>query len=185
MTRQGVILYGPPTSGKDTITRTLVRLDGRFQYFPRLKTGGGRTDGYRMILAEEAVALRRHGTVLYENARYGNRYVIDRPGLDAMFRSAAVPIVHVGQVAGVIAVRGYPADWLAVLLWCSREVARERAAARGTDDVDARLGAWDETALDIERNGTADFALRIDTGSIRPGEAAELIRERLCSEHGR
>ncbi|MGH2941284.1 MAG: hypothetical protein ACRDLN_00705 [Solirubrobacteraceae bacterium] len=41
----GVALYGPPASGKDTITRALTELDARYVHYLRLKAGSGRSDG--------------------------------------------------------------------------------------------------------------------------------------------
>jgi hypothetical protein len=41
----GVILYGPPGAGKDTVTAALTSPDARFQLFRRIKAGAGRTMG--------------------------------------------------------------------------------------------------------------------------------------------
>jgi len=49
VTGQGVILYGPPASGKDTVTRELVRIDPRFAMFQRLKVGEPPMQTYRPI----------------------------------------------------------------------------------------------------------------------------------------
>ncbi|MFD0564440.1 hypothetical protein ACFQ2M_22355 [Kitasatospora saccharophila] len=46
--KTGIILYGPPASGKDTITAALIEQDPRLAQFARLKIGGGRSQGYRM-----------------------------------------------------------------------------------------------------------------------------------------
>ncbi|GGM34664.1 hypothetical protein GCM10012275_02400 [Longimycelium tulufanense] len=176
---RGVILYGPPASGKDTITQELTRLFPECVYYRRLKVGGGRTYGYRFTTAAAVDDLVRRGLVIYENERYGNRYLVDRPYLDELFASAAIPVLHLGQIIGVKAVRRYPASWLAVLLWCPREVSAERARARGSSDVSARIAAWDETARDIELNGTGDFDIRINTDQHSPGEAAQIIHDCL------
>ncbi len=182
MSRAGVILYGPPASGKDTITGELARLDPVYAHFQKLKVGSGRSEGYRLISDEEANELRRRGLVLYENERYGNRYIVDRPSLDALFAAGRVPIVHMGQVAGVRALQHYPATWLSVLLWCPREITEQRAQGRNSGDVSARLTVWDETALDIEQHGTTAFTFRIDTDRRTPVEAAHLIHARLTPE---
>ncbi|TQS03808.1 guanylate kinase, partial [Microbispora hainanensis] len=42
----GVVLYGPPASGKNTITAAMHRHDPRFRLLPKLKVGAGRADGY-------------------------------------------------------------------------------------------------------------------------------------------
>ncbi|MGV9303830.1 hypothetical protein ACWDLG_10705 [Nonomuraea sp. NPDC003727] len=39
MSLQGIVLYGPPASGKDTVTAALRRLDPRFVLLPKLKVG--------------------------------------------------------------------------------------------------------------------------------------------------
>ncbi|MDP8931796.1 MAG: guanylate kinase [Actinomycetota bacterium] len=188
MSGRAVILYGPPASGKDEVTRALARLDSTFRHYIRLKVGTGRTDGYKMIGESELAELRHRGDVLFENTRYGNRYIVDRPRLRAMCKSGSIPVVHLGQVAGVRAVTSFQARWLAILLWCSRETSRERASARGTIDISSRLDAWDETARDLRENGTDDFAVCINTERHRPEDVALLIQEwaellGVASEH--
>lgn len=174
----GVILYGPPASGKDTVTQALTELDPTFWHFPPLKVGSGRSDGYQLIKEKEAGELRERGAILYESARYGNRYLVDQTRLDAALRSGHIPVLHAGQVSAVRAVSSYPAYWLCVLLWCSREVAKRRALHRGgSTDIELRMLAWDETARDIEEHGAYDFMLRIDTEHYRPEDSARLIRQ--------
>lgn len=179
MRKQGVIFYGPPASGKDTVTRALTRMDSVFSHFPRLKVGGGRTAGYELISAAEASTLRRRGDILYENTRYGNHYLVDRSRLVGVFENGFVPVIHLGQLAGVRAVASYSADWLSVLLWCPREIAEQRVSARGSTDFDARLAAWDETWRDIEQHGIGDFDLQIDTDRQCPDGAAHVVRSYL------
>ncbi|MGH3940250.1 MAG: kinase [Pseudonocardiaceae bacterium] len=184
MRNQGVILYGPPASGKDTVTRALTRMDSVFSHFLRFKVGDGRATGYELISADEASTLRRRGDILYENTRYGNLYLVDRPRLISMFENGFIPIIHLGQVAGVRAIGSYPANWLSVLLWCPRKIAEERMAARGSTDVDSRLTAWDETWRDIEQSSTGDFDLRVDTHVQCPDSVAHLVRSYLRSSGG-
>jgi guanylate kinase len=179
--RPGVILYGPPAAGKDTVTEALHRLDPDCVAFRRLKVsskhdGSGR---YRPVSCEQLGRLRDAGLVIYENERYGNVYVVDRPGLDAAFDLGRVPVVHLGQVAGVKALHAYPAAWLPVLLWCPREVAERRLRERGSTDVEARLTAWQETERDLAGAGDFEFALRIDTDRHGPDASARLIAAAL------
>ena len=74
MTGRGVILYGPPASGKSTITLELTRLNKDFQLFPRLKVGSGRTDGYRLADDAEFNDMIAAGSMVWSNERYGSRY---------------------------------------------------------------------------------------------------------------
>jgi guanylate kinase len=182
MTPAGVILYGPPASGKDAVTEALVELDPTFRHYARFKAGTGRTRGYEMIGEECLAAMREQGHVLYENARYGNRYVVDRPRLQEMFDTGAVPVVHIGQIAGIRAITcALPVRWMVVMLWCSRETAKKRAKARDASDIDSRIVAWGETERDIADYGTDDFKLWIDTEEHRPADAAQLIRDTVRS----
>lgn len=183
MNPPAIILYGPPASGKDTISEALTSLDHRYMLFEKLKiaTEYGDRPGYRLATETELAEMRARDLVIYENARYNNRYVVDRPGLDAAFATGDVPVVHMGQVAGVRALRAYPATWLRVLLWCPRDVTARRARHRGSPDVDARLTAWDETLTDLQASEPDDFDLRIQTDQHEPAESASLIDAALTA----
>src|SRR5690242_16005293 len=115
---RGILLYGPPASGKDTITDQLCRLDERFMPFRRLKVGGGRTNGYRLTTHDALEALQARGDLLYTNSRYGATYAVDRAEITTITERDRVPILHLGQIAGINAVKdGYPLPWLTVGLW--------------------------------------------------------------------
>ncbi|WP_326681022.1 phosphotransferase-like protein [Streptomyces sp. NBC_01237] len=182
--KQGVILYGPPAAGKDTVTAALSELDFKYTQFARLKVGTGKSAGYRMGTAEQLRELEAAGGILYANARYGNTYVIDRPGLDAAF-AAGVPVVHLGQADGIRAlVDGYPTNWSVVLLWCPREVTEQRSAGRGDSDTAARLAAWDATREDVNAHPGLGSDLTVDTTASTPQEAARLIDQLLSRRSG-
>ena len=181
MTRRGLLLYGPPAAGKDTVTHALVGLDTRYTLFRRLKVGAGKTAGYRMGSPTLLTQLEAAGDVIYANSRYGNVYVVDRLGLDAAF-AVGVPVVHLGQVAGVRAlVTGYPAAWLTVLLWCPRELTEARSIARGDADTAARLAAWDATEQDLASD-SFPWDLTVDTAVTDPTDTARRV-DQLLREH--
>lgn len=99
--RQGVVLYGPPASGKDTVTQSLADLDSRYRLFARLKVGSGKTAGYRMGTAEQLRQLETAGDVVYANSRYSSTYVIDRPGWTARSRPGCPWCTSVRSTASV------------------------------------------------------------------------------------
>ncbi|MBK5993367.1 guanylate kinase [Streptomyces sp. MBT58] len=180
----GVVLYGPPASGKDTVTAALIELHAKYVQFARLKVGSGKSASYRMGTVEQLHELEAAGDIVYANSRYGNTYAIDRPGLDDAF-AAGVPVVHLGQVNGIRAlVDGYPADWSLVLLWCPREVTEQRSARRGDSDTAARLAAWDATREDMDAHPGMTWDLTIDTTEASPQDAARLIDQLLAQRAG-
>lgn len=179
MRRDAIVLYGPPASGKDAVTQALSSISPRCVLFEKLKAGTGRAAGYRPTTPERIDGLRDLGLNLYVNERYGNVYAVDRPELDALLDRGLIPVVHMGQLTGVRALKTYSAAWLSVLLWCPREVTEARLRQRETTDSAARLAAWDDTVRDLERMDPSDFDLRIRTDRLTPAEAAEAIRARL------
>jgi guanylate kinase len=170
------LLYGPPAAGKDAITETLTGLDARYVAYTRLKIGHGKTKGYRMGTLEQLADLEACGDVIYRNDRYGNIYVVDRPGLDQAMEGGRAPVVHLGQMAGMEAVTArFPAHWLRVLLWCSKESTTRRSTQRGDTDTAARLAAWDATQADLAAHPVASWELRVDTDVTTPRDAAKRI----------
>jgi guanylate kinase len=177
---RGIVLYGPPAAGKDTVTAALTKAVSRYAQFTRLKVGSGKTDGYRMGTPEQLQELEESGGVVYRNERYGNVYVIDRPGLADAF-SAGMPIVHLGQIAGVQKLlAGYPADWLTVLLWCPKSVTEQRSRGRGDSDTAKRIAVWEETKRDLVAHSNFRFDLVLRADLTQPPQAARLILQALA-----
>lgn len=172
-----MILYGPPTSGKDTITDEVTRQDGRFSLLLKLKAGTGRTTGYRLVSYQMLEALDRAGRLVAETHRYRNIYAVDREDVQAIVDRGQIPIVHMGNVADLRSLRdGIPLDWLCVLLWVPREVCAERSANRGDTDTPSRLRAWDETLADLQTVEVDKvFGLTINTDQFNPAQAAKQI----------
>jgi guanylate kinase len=173
---RGVILYGPPASGKSSITR-LLEESGQFSLLQRLKVGGGRSDEYRMITTEHLALLRKAGQVVWENTRYGATYVVDREGLEGALTGTTVPVLHLGQIDGVeaVTVACRPEAWLVVELWADLLETESRLVRRGGVDVQERLRAWAETPpltapdlrLDTSRKSPQAVALAIRRGLFR------------------
>ncbi|MEU1481713.1 guanylate kinase [Streptomyces sp. NPDC005760] len=180
--RRGILLYGPPAAGKDTITSALAELDGQYTPFTRLKIGTGKTQGYRMGTPAQLAILEARGDVIYRNDRYGNIYVVDRPGLDQAMEGGRTPVVHLGQMEGMEQVTAhFPAYWVRVLLWCSKETTARRSSHRGDTDTAARLAVWDATRADLADHPQAHWELRVDTDVTAPREAAQRIDDIICA----
>lgn len=177
MSPSGVILYGPPGSGKDTITAELSALRPEFVLFQRLKAGPGRTTGYRLTTSDHIEELARAGEVLYRNSRYDAEYAIDRGEVSTLVGSGRIPVLHMGQVVGARAVAAFPIDWVRVLLWCPEDVTRQRCRGRGDKDLEARLKVWHETRQDLLDHAAEPWSLIIRTDDVSATQAAHTIDE--------
>lgn len=177
MSPHGIVLYGPPASGKDTVTAALHRLDPRFVLLPKLKAGTGRAEGYEFVTAEQLEKLRGVGRLVAETHRYGNVYAVDRQTIDDMEAAGNVPVAHMGNIGDLRRLVGRaPDSWLRVLLWIPREITEQRSIARGDADTGKRLTAWDETLADLKANTDEGFFhLRIHTDRLSADAAAEEI----------
>ncbi len=166
----GVILYGPPASGKDTTTDALRSLSPEYQLFRRLKVGSGRMAQYRPTTIEYVKQLRSTGEIVWENRAYGSLYVVDLHSLHDRLAESR-PIVHLGQVDAISAVRQATpsALWVIVDLHCPREVAEKRIVGRSTGDEQERLRVWDGTAQ------LCDADISVDTSTHSPDEIARRI----------
>jgi guanylate kinase len=171
---RGIVLYGPPASGKSTTTVALSQLDPRFTLVRKLKAGNQRGTEYDFVTVEELARLRAAGRLLLETCRYGNTYAIDRHQIDGLVSAGQAPIVHLGAIADIRRLTE-TAEWLVVLLWTPRAVCEQRSRQRLDIDTPKRLAAWDETLADLHAHREIAFPHRFRTDLMTPREVAHQI----------
>ncbi|WP_261809009.1 guanylate kinase [Nonomuraea sp. C10] len=169
-----MVLYGPPASGKSTLTAALTSLDPRFVLLRKLKAGTRNGDEYEFVSFERLAELRTAGRLLVESHRYGNAYAVDRHQVERIAMAKQVPVVHMGSIPDIRRLLD-SGPWLLVLLWVPREVCEQRSRQRGDNDTVQRLRAWDEAMADLNRYDESLFTCRFRTHEITPAGAARRI----------
>lgn len=170
---RGLVLFGPPASGKDTVTQVLSRVHPRFRLFEKLKLGTGRSAGYRMATEEDLRAIQSSGGLLSEVKRYGNSYFIDQKELDRLEHEGFIPVVHTADLAEASLIsrrRG----WVSCCLWVSRREARCRLMERGDVQVEERL-ALRSQMLRMLTSTMPRFDALLITDQLRPEETARRL----------
>jgi guanylate kinase len=170
----GIVLYGPPASGKSTVSVALSELDPRFVLVRKLKAGNRRGTEYDFVSVGELAELRAAGRLMVETQRYGNTYAIDRCHIDGLISAGQVPIIHLGNIADIRRLI-QTAPCLLVLLWIPRNICEQRSRQRGDSDTAHRLQAWDETLTDLRAHGEALFLRRFRTDHAAPARVAQQI----------
>src|SRR5215217_1345523 len=150
-----IILYGPPASGKNTVTEALQTLETNIEPFQRVKAGPGRTQGYRMMSQENISTWRDQVTILWENSRYNAVYITELEEIQRILEAHRIPVIQ---------------------LWCPRNVSYTRSIARKTGDIKQRMQVYDKTERLKQKN------LTIDTSKTNPVEAAKKILEQVKQE---
>lgn len=178
----GLILYGPPASGKDVVTRALERQDDRLSLFRKLKVGQGRTSGYRLSTPKEIDELEASLRLVSRVHRYGNDYYVDAPELLRMRQSGLTPIVHTADLDEVAILRR-EGNWLVVCLWASARTTRHRLMRRVDSNLDERLGLRSAMLREL---GTRrpDFDGTIITDALSPEQVAEIILGKRSNDDG-
>lgn len=132
----GLVLYGPPASGKSTLAKAIVDLgQGHFLY--RLLRSEADNINYRPFTQST--------TTVWESTKYGRRYGIDLEGFHNGLTEGLIPIVQLGEPEALEALRAMEINWTVLYLWCPRSIAEERINKRDSGEAESRMAAWDRT----------------------------------------
>lgn len=167
-----LVLFGAPTTGKDTITAALAERSSRFAHFKKFKVGQGSKHGYTSVTEAQLAQLRQEGGLVSEVERYGSTYAVGRHELQAMLELGVVPVIHTAELSEAQCLRS--AGAAIVALECTRGSAALRLAERDPHSVEERLVVFDHV-VDQLRQGTDLIDLRISTDRIPPTCAAAIL----------
>ncbi|MCD9625267.1 hypothetical protein [Rhabdothermincola salaria] len=169
---KGLILYGPPATGKDTVTAILTE-DPRIVHFRKLKAGAGRMEGYRRTEAAALDELERSGKLLSVVARYGNAYAIDWAEIERLEEAGLTPVVHTASLEEANALSARP-GWRVCGLWASRRVTARRLRGRKDLDLPARLDLRSNMLRELA-TAPAEFDHFIDTDRLSASAVAKRV----------
>ena len=103
-------------------------------------------------------------------------YAVDRSELDSITGAGLIPVVHLGQMAGVASlVQQYCANWTVACLWCSRRTTEQRLVGRSDTRIAERLIVWDVTEEDLRRSDPSLFTLALNSDVVSAARAAIVI----------
>lgn len=169
----GVVLFGPPAVGKDTITSQITRLDSRFAHFRKIKVGGGRTSGYRILSSGEIADLMTSKQILSRVERYGNQYFVDLPELARIRRVGRIPVVHTTDIRELESLTA-DGSWHAWCLWAPLRTVRSRLSSRRDSDRERRLDLFSATLRALGRS-RPQFDRVVDTSAATPEQIAKAL----------
>jgi hypothetical protein len=181
---RGVVLAGPPASGRRTTAFALTSLRRSYAHYPALTPA-------RQALVDAAQATRRQldelrswAQLFAESTCDGVGYAYDRERLNKLRDQGRIPVACVDDVDVLRAFEQEADDWLPVLLWCPREEAERRLAdARDVHatPVSAWLRRWDRSTKKLLREPLR-FPLSIRTDRMDPVHVAQIVH--LAAQSG-
>jgi guanylate kinase len=156
-TFRGILIAGPPASGKRTLTFALTSMRRSYAPFRALSAALHPTIAAERSTERHLDELKAWAQVFHEFTEDGMRYVFDHGRLNKLREHGRIPVATVCDTAGMLAFEREADDWLPILLWCPREVAEQREPALAQP---ARRRRWDRSLHRLTRH-LARFALVI------------------------
>ena len=161
----GVILYGPPGSGKSTITKLLQQTLRGGTKIRLIKVANGTNDEYLHMSRAEFNKIEPFN-ILWSTERYGTTYAIRKDSI-VHLESSLTPIIELGQAKAIKAVEAATDyKWFKVSLQCTKETAARRLTSRKRQEE--RIDNWHNTE-------PIDADVTLDTTHLSVAETKQLI----------
>lgn len=171
----GLILQGPPASGKYAVAQELVRLDGRFR---------AAASSPVLTLAKKPDRVFPFGHSVLEAGDETWR-VVQHEAVDFWGGGDGIPVLPAEDRYDLEVIQMYDRyDWITVHLWCPRDQAeqlleiRTEKAGWGRPELLREMREWDR----VVQTGTPSTDLKFNTAQIPPEMVAEKIRRFILSD---
>lgn len=172
MVRKILVLFGTPTSGKDTVSKELQSI-GAYKMLRKTKLGNGRRAGYKMTIREP-----KREQVVSTVFRYGNKYYVLESELLGIIEQNLIPIICTTSTIEVSDICkwavNHECEIVLVGLFTSFEVFTRRSKNRGDTDTQLRARSWQIGIKAIKAMET-QFSALFDTEEYSPQKLAKLV----------
>ncbi len=196
-----VLLYGPPASGKDTITQLLQNRNNIFFHFKKHKVYPGDQQiqtknqlSYFHISMNRFLNMIANGEFLQFHWRYKSFYGVSKVLMDDSLSNGKIPIVHVGKIYDLLELTDVlEAKLIIILVWETLDVISKRLKFRhkgDNDEISFRLNHYlneieSLSKLNLEeifdfviKNSSADNTIAV----VEKGIIEQAIQPNLKSE---
>ena len=171
----GILLAGPPASGKRTVAFALTSLRRSYARVPALTTATDPPVDAEPAARAHLDELRSWAQVLHEFTVDGSGYLYDRERPAGLREQGRLPVVCVEDADAPAAFRRESAGWLPVLLWCPAPEARARAGRGLRGPVDRGwTRRWERSSTALLGAAT-HFTLTLRTDRLDAVDAARII----------
>jgi hypothetical protein len=178
--RGGIILAGPPASGKRTVAFALTSLRRSYAHVPALTAARHFVIDAEQTSQKHLDELRSWAQLFHEFSVERAQYVYDRERLERLRVQGRIPVVCVEDVDALPAFERESDDWLAVLLWCPRGRAENRLT-RGRPPAEQPATVprswtrrWERSLKGLHR-GAQRFTVTLRSDRLDAVEAARIV----------
>jgi hypothetical protein len=176
----GIVLAGPPASGKRTTTFALTSLRRSYAPFPALTVARQPSIHAEQTTRQHLDELRAWAQIFHEFTVEGTSYAFDRERLSKLREQGRIPVACVDDADALQAFEHESSDWLQILLWCPREAAERRLTsgwpAREEHEAPGRpsMRRWDRSSKGLQRD-TRRFTLTIRSDRLDAVQVAQIV----------
>jgi hypothetical protein len=166
----GILLAGPPASGRRTTVFALETLRRTYAHVPALTTTPDPTVDAEKVTQRHLDELRSWAQLFHEVTLDGHSFTHDRERLVQLREKGRMPVVCVEDAPALDAFDHESDGWLPVLLWCPREVAEQRTADPGR----AWARRWERSSKSLAAQSHR-FTLSLRTDRLNAVEIARIV----------
>ncbi|MEO1044889.1 MAG: hypothetical protein AAFX04_05560 [Pseudomonadota bacterium] len=178
-----ILLSGPPTSGKDTLTQCLHDLDPCYVMANKFKDSTSGSSNHIIISPAEFDLMIEQEELLQWHSRYGRRYGLSRKTINTALDNRQWPIVHTGKLENLLNIKGKVHNSLSILLACTPQTIHQRLAERHAGDLEEQATRFEAAREELQEtaHNLSYFDIIFDNNGNDPVKAAHALNEAIIA----